>query len=357
MINKINLIIKNIKNIINIKKLKKKIKIIDKKIINYINFKKNNNKKFIILKKKKSKYKKIIKIYFNINLIYKDIKLLYSFFIKENINTKNEIIVYLKKIKNLKKKLNKLIFKKEDILNAIIQINSGAGGKDSCNWVEILERMYKMWAEKKKFTYNIINYVLSEKIGKKYTIFEIHGKYAFGYLKGENGIHKLIRVSPYSKKYKRHTSFASVYVYPLIKDDTKIYIKKKDIIFKTFRSRGAGGQNVNKVETGVRIIHIPTNLSVECTKTRSQKINKEYAIKILKSKLFSIKIEDEKNKKFSKKKKKIEWGNHTRNYIMHPYKLIKDLKTGYKTKKVDYIINGNIDDIIQKYIKYVLEKN
>ncbi|WOX79176.1 PCRF domain-containing protein [Candidatus Shikimatogenerans bostrichidophilus] len=305
----INITINNIKNIINIEKLRKL-----------------------------NKHKKIIKIYNIIMSINKDIKLLYNLF--ENNNIKYEINIYKKKIYKLIEKLKEIIFPKKYKFNALIKIKTGIGGKDSYNWVEILERMYIMWAKKNNLSYVIINSIKDN--NKKSSLIEIKNKYAYGYLHGENGIHKLIRKSPFNKLNKRQTSYAYVYILPLIKKKNNIKINYKDLIINTFRSSGAGGQNVNKVETGVRIKHIPSNITVECTKTRYQIINKKYAIKLLKYKLF--------NKLIDKENKKEEILSHTRNYIMHPYKLIKDLKTGYKTKNIDKIINGNINEIIYNYI-------
>ncbi|MDH3004528.1 MAG: PCRF domain-containing protein [Candidatus Shikimatogenerans sp. JK-2022] len=338
---KIKIFINYIKSIINIKKIKKKYKIINNIIIK--KFIKNFNiKKYIKINKKKSKLKKIINIYKKIFIIYKDYKLFYKLSLKENILIKkNDYKLYYNNIKKLINKFKKIIFNKKLVLNAIIQIYTGTGGNDCEDWVKILFNMYKLWAIKNNYKINIIN-----KIYFKNPIIEILGKYAYGNLLSENGIHKLIRISPFNKK--RHTSIAYVHIYPLLKNNNKIKIKKNDLVYKTFRSSGTGGQNVNKVETGVRLIYKPKNLSVICTKTRYQILNKKYALKILKSKLEFI----EKNKK--NKKKLNEYNNYTRIYIMHPYKMIKDYKTGYKTKKINYIINGNINKIINKYIKLYL---
>ncbi|MDH3004698.1 MAG: PCRF domain-containing protein, partial [Candidatus Shikimatogenerans sp. JK-2022] len=316
---KIKIIIKNLKKLINIKKIKNKYKKIKKTIIKY----NNNIKKIIILNKKKNKYKKLIIIYKNIFKNYNDIKLLYNYLFKENTNTniKDEINIYYNNIKNLFNSIYLTILPKNYKLNSIVQINSGCGGKDSQNWVKILSKMYILWAKKKKFKYNIINNIKLNEINNLQNItLEIYGKYSYGFLINENGIHKLIRISPYNKK--RHTSYASVNVIPINinnKNNNNIYINSKDIILNTFKSSGSGGQNVNKVETGVRIIHKPTNLYIKSTNTRSQLQNKKYAFKKLKSKLLNIQ-----NKEKEKKKKiNIIWGNIIRIYILHPYKLIK----------------------------------
>ncbi|WGH26156.1 MAG: PCRF domain-containing protein [Candidatus Shikimatogenerans bostrichidophilus] len=332
--NNINITINNLKKIINIKNIIIKINNLNKKI--------NKEKNIEYIKKiKKSKkiYKKIINIYNFIILIYKDIKIL-NLILNNNIKNNYEIILYKNKINKLINKLITIIFKKKYIYNALIYIYSGSGGKDSNDWVKILNRMYIMWSIKNNFKYKDINNnnILNK---KKTSIIKIYGKYVFGFLYGENGIHKLIRNSPFNKKKKRQTSLAYVIVYP-IKKKKKIKINKKDLILNTFRSSGSGGQNVNKVETGVRIKHIPTKITVEYTKTRSQILNKKKAINILKYKLLNF---------FFKKKKKKKNLYYIRNYIMHPYKLIKDFKTGYKTNNFNKIINGNINDLIFEYIK------
>ncbi|WGH24878.1 MAG: PCRF domain-containing protein [Candidatus Shikimatogenerans bostrichidophilus] len=340
MINKINNYIIFIKKIINIKKIIKINKIYNKKIKKLF---KINFKKYIIFKKKNDNLNKIINIYNDIIINYKDVKLLKKLSLKENISIlDSDINKYYIIIKNLINKIYNIIFNnKEDKLNSILQITSGAGGNDSNNWVKILSDMYILWAQKKNFKINIINKNYINKNYIKNILLEIIGKYAYGYLKFENGIHKLIRIS----NNKRHTSLASVNVYPIIKNNKKIYINPKDIIYQTFRSSGPGGQNVDKIESGVRLIHKPSNISIVCTKTRSQNLNKSYALKILKSKLKIINNQKKINYK------KIESGYYNRNYIMHPYKMIKDLNTGYKTNNLDYILNGNIDDIINEYIK------
>ncbi|BDT61628.1 MAG: hypothetical protein RDO_1560 [Flavobacteriales endosymbiont of Rhyzopertha dominica] len=310
----INITIKNLNKIININKLK--------------NLNKINNK-----------YYKIINIYNKILNIYNDINLLKNIFI--NYNSNLEINLYKKKIFKLIYKLIILIFKKKYKYNAIIKINQKNGGKDSYDWINILKNMYIKWAIINNFKYKIIN-----NINKKSNIIEIKKKYSFGYLYGENGIHKLIRKSPFNNKNKIHTSLASIYIYPKKNIKTN-YINNNELIINTFRSSGAGGQNINKVETGIRIKHIPTNISVEYTKNRSQFINKKYAIKLLNKKLYNFYLN--KNKIYNNNN-----NNYIRNYIFNPYKLIKDFNTGYKTNNINNIINGNINILLYKNIKNLL---
>ena len=266
-------------------------------------------------------------------------------------------------IKILRSDINKLEFKsllgkKTDRCGAILSINSGAGGTESCDWASMLMRMYLRWAEEHKYSVDIIDQLAGEEAGLKSATFIVHGNFAYGWLKSEVGVHRLVRISPFDSNKRRHTSFASVDIVPEIDNDIKVDINETDLRIDTYRSSGAGGQHVNVTDSAVRITHIPTGIVVQCQQERSQHKNKSSAMKVLKARLYDRekKIQEAETTKSYDDKKRIEWGSQIRSYVLHPYKMVKDHRTDEQTSNADIVLEGRLDKFMEAYLKWEAKK-